>query len=72
VTGAARRSSGAFAATAAASFSLRCFPVISQSCLLFKFFVFGIQQEDFHQQTRLNFEEETNEVVRSEDSFVWC
>jgi hypothetical protein len=47
VTGAARRSSGALAAAAAAAnFSLRCFPVISQSCLLVKYFVSGFQQEE--------------------------
>jgi hypothetical protein len=47
VIGAARRSSVAFAAAAAsANFSLRFFPVIIQSFLLFQYFISGIQEED--------------------------
>jgi hypothetical protein len=48
------------AAAAAAVFSLRCFPVISQSFFYFlSILLFGVHEEDFHQQIGLNFEEET-------------
>jgi hypothetical protein len=67
VIGAARRSSAAFAA--AANFSLRFFPVNSQALLLFTYFISGsLRRRLFYQQIRLNFEEETNEVLHFEGS----
>jgi hypothetical protein len=68
VTDAARRSSGAFAA--ATNLSLRCFPVISQSFFYFSSILLAGFNKKTHQQTGLYFEEETNEVVHFEDSFV--